>query len=342
MVNNNTTLSEINGVTGAPISPAGGFTGGGLSSPVSIAIDQLNNAWVVNPGYVNFLFGNVVPSTVSEFMSNGTPNPLSPFSGGGLNASTNASPRNIAFDGQGNFWIANAGGTVSKFSDAGVALAANGYTIDSASTAPSGVAVDTGGDLWVSGFYGNNLYKVSTTTGAVEFTSASQANGLEQPYSIAIDSLSNVWLPNYSTNGSNPYVLYGNSISEFSSSGGSTGVYSGGGISGPTGVAIDGAGNVWIADSIGTSYNSPGFITELNNNGTAISPASGYQGGGLFGPEDIAVDLSGNVWVTSLGNNGTASAMIEFLGAGVPTVTPLATAVATQKLGERPDVVLVH
>ncbi|MDP9052291.1 MAG: hypothetical protein M3O31_16460, partial [Acidobacteriota bacterium] len=49
MVNSNSgSVSEMNGVTGAAISPIGGFTGNGLTAPFAIAIDSFGNAWVVN------------------------------------------------------------------------------------------------------------------------------------------------------------------------------------------------------------------------------------------------------------------------------------------------------
>jgi hypothetical protein len=82
----------------------------------------------------------------------------------------------------------------------------------------------------------------------------------------------------------------------------------------------------------------PAGISELNNSGTPISPSTGYIASSLLGAGDIAVDLSGNVWVPITTGTGDASGVgvVEFVGAGSPTITPLATAVATSKLGARP------
>ncbi len=88
--------------------------------------------------------------------------------------------------------------------------------------------------MWVSGFNGNVLSEVNATTGAVLFTSGYTANGLEQPYSIAVDASNNIWLPNQY----DPNTLVGATVSEFNSTGGAVGVYGGGGILGPDGVAI--------------------------------------------------------------------------------------------------------
>lgn len=48
---------------GAPLSPAGGFTGTGLDRPVGIAIDQLGDVWVTNPGdnSVTAFIGATIP-----------------------------------------------------------------------------------------------------------------------------------------------------------------------------------------------------------------------------------------------------------------------------------------
>jgi streptogramin lyase len=327
------TLSKIHGPTGATLSPATGFTGGGLSVPFAIAIDPSNNAWVVNPAtYVNFT--QTAPTSVSKFSSAGTPALGSPFSGGGLAIAPNfntLSPRDIAFDALGNAWIANNTASVTELNGlTGVALSPSaGFPLGSANPNPNGVAVDSAGHVWISGFNGNVLSEVSVATGTVLFTSTYGANGMEQPYSVAIDASNNVWLPNQY----DPNSLVGFTISKFNATGGAVGVYSGGGILGPDGVAVDGGGNIWVSNEI---HNS---ITEMGNNGVAISPSTGYLSAGLFLAADIAVDPSGNVWVPNAAQpvtyaNGTT--VVEFVGAAVPVVTPIATAVATNKLGARP------
>ena len=97
------------------------------------------------------------------------------------------------------------------------------------------------------------------------------------------------------------------------------------------GISIDGAGNIWISDG----PFEPPFevsITELNNSGAALSPSTGFRTSLLSYPFGIAIDGSGNVWVA---DNGGLD-MIEFVGAAVPVVTPLAAGVANKTLGTRP------
>lgn len=68
--------------------------------------------------------------------------------------------------------------------------------------------------------------------------------------------------------------------------------YSGSGIAAPAGLAVDAAGNVWIANAGGTG------VTGLANNGRVLTGAAGETAGGtIFGAQAVAVDRSGNVWV---------------------------------------------
>jgi DNA-binding beta-propeller fold protein YncE len=77
--------------------------------------------------------------------------------------------------------------------------------------------------------------------------------------------------------------------------------YASGGLSGPKGVAVDGGGNVWVANSTGNS------VTKLDNTGAALSTATGFTGS-MSAPSAIAIDASGNAWVTNTGGS-TISAL---------------------------------
>ncbi len=86
-----------------------------------------------------------------------------------------------------------------------------------------------------------------------------------------------------------------------------------GGLYSPGLLAIDGSGNVWVANNSAngsSAYN----IAELNPSGVVISGSSGYTGGGLDKPFGIAISSSGSVWVSNkLGNS-----ISEFNSSGTP------------------------
>jgi ligand-binding sensor domain-containing protein len=55
----------------------------------------------------------------------------------------------------------------------------------------------------------------------------------------------------------------------------------------------------------------------------------------MSGPSQLAIDPSGNVWVTDY-NNGSGNSLTEFIGAAAPVVTPVSVAVKNGQLGSRP------
>jgi hypothetical protein len=83
---------------------------------------------------------------------------------------------------------------------------------------------------------------------------------------------------------------------------------------------------VWTAN-----YNG-GTVSEFSSNGVAISPPTGYFGGGMYGLFGLALDGSGNVWVCSNLN----SRLIELVGGAAPVVTPIVAGVKNNALGTRP------
>jgi streptogramin lyase len=84
----------------------------------------------------------------------------------------------------------------------------------------------------------------------------------------------------------------------------------GGGLSEPTALSVDGAGNIWVA-------NYDDAVSEFSPTGAALSPSDGFRGGGLEESFGLAIDANGNVWVC----NEQSPAAIN---AGLGSVTELA------------------
>ena len=83
-------------------------------------------------------------------------------------------------------------------------------------------------------------------------------------------------------------------------------VFSGGGLNGPSDIAIDHAGHVWVTNTTSSS------LSEFDASGSALSPAGGFTGGGLNAPLGIAIDGDGFVWVS----NQFGSTLSKFDGNG--------------------------
>jgi streptogramin lyase len=67
-------------------------------------------------------------------------------------------------------------------------------------------------------------------------------------------------------------------------------------LSGPTKIAIDAQGSIWVVNHTGSS------VSQFGNTGSALS-SSPYTVGGISLPVDIAIDAVGSAWVTNAGSN---------------------------------------
>ena len=119
------------------------------------------------------------------------------------------SPYGLAFDGSGDLWVSDieastvVGYTPSQLVSSGaptpaVTISANANSID----APSGVAFDASGDLWVTNTSANTLVEFApsqlASSGAPTpaVTISSTGSSLDGPYSLALDAAGDLWVPN--------------------------------------------------------------------------------------------------------------------------------------------------
>jgi hypothetical protein len=119
--------------------------------------------------------------------------------------------------------------------------------------------------------------------------------------------------------------------------------FTGGGVTGPWGISVDGDDNVWVANfgsgkdtggsslvrisefcGTDTSKCPPGLKT-----GDPISPPTGYTSDALQRTTATQIDPSGNVWVTDnwkkvpIPNNPGGDAIVIFVGIAGPVKAPL-------------------
>jgi len=276
---------------------AQGISGFGLSASYGLAVDENDNAWIPNEPSTT-VAGNsvsVVTSSGQSVAGNGG------FASGGLDY-----PTSVTIDTDGSAWVVDYGDShVTHLSSSGQALSGSaGYT-SGLLAFPVAAAVDSSHNLWIANQSGPAVTKM--TSDGSQFTNYNCCDG---PSSLAIDKLGNVWVGNY----------YGNSISEISCAGVVSSVpYVGGGIDHPQGIAIDGAGSVWVANYRGPSLSELAGAS-ASSPGAILSPAGGFgPDAALLEAYAIAVDASGNLWVSTFGSN----TLTEFVGMAVPVKTPL-------------------
>jgi uncharacterized protein (TIGR03437 family) len=237
----------------------------------------------------------------------------------------------IALDSSGNVYFA-ATNCVFKIDHSGMLTvvagnARQGFEGDggpatmAALNTPIGLAVDKPGNVYIADT-GNNRIRMVSTAGTITTIAGLNNSGgysgdggpatfallnLNFASGVAVDSSGNVYFGDMynhrvrriSVSGVISTVA-GNGVAGFSGDGGAATAAQ---LNYPSGVAIDSAGNLYIADRNNTRVrmvNSEGLITTIAGTGT---PGLSGDGGTalnaeLAGPEGVAVDGNGNVYVT--------------------------------------------
>ena len=297
---------------GAVISPAAGYpAAGGL-----LAIDTQGNVWSS---------GN---DALTELTSLGDPVPGSPFGGlpgGGLD---------MAFDAAGNLWVAGANG-LSEWNSLGVELSPAGGFAASGIAGITAIGVDSFSDIWAgNGASPGNFAEFTNPGGGLIANSTQSLSGAVYP-GLAADASGDMW--GASANGVcevSPQAGRGSLLIPKCYGSGNQGPSAGQLLLfNPRGVALDGAGIVWLASQGGGTDPAippsllpiaPGLLSANAPNPLASSSLAA-------GTLQVAIDGAGDVWV--LLADGTVA---EYLGAATPVVTPLALGVQSGRLAAKP------
>ena len=182
----------------------------------------------------------------------------------------------MAVDGSGNLYVTDSlSDTIRKISSSGVVttLAGSANQIGSADGSganalfhfPAGVAVDTSGNLYVADTFNNTIRKitptgvVTTLAGSAEATGSVDGTGMNarfnQPWGVAVDNSGNVYVSDYGNDTIRKITPLG-VVTTLAGSAGQQGSADGIGANAlfdwPAGVAVDGSGTLYVADS----YNS--------------------------------------------------------------------------------------
>ena len=191
----------------------------------------------------------------------------------------------------------NSGGSVPNILSGEVSTFAGSTTVgytDGANTvaqfnAPSGLAFDNNGNLLVADINNKSIRKI-TSTGDVS-TFATTGKAVED---VVVDDGGNVYAANAIDN-TIQKITPGGVVSVFAS-----------GFNLPSGIGIDALGNLFVADQNNNQIKKitpAGVVSIFAGTGTAGS-ANGAKATATFDkPWDVAVDITGNVYVSDQNNN---------------------------------------
>ena len=172
--------------------------------------------------------------------------------------------------------------------------------------------MDSAGNLYIADSDNNVIRKVSGGNISTVVGGAVTKGQLHHPDSIALDAAGNIYIADtlgrriLKFSGTDVAVIAGDQSIGF---GGDNGPATQASLNDPMGVAVDTAGNVYIADT----FNSRIRKIALDGTITTIAGTAGYPGyfgdGGpalqanLFFPHGVAVDSAGNIYIGDTLNN---------------------------------------
>lgn len=280
-----------------------------FNKPWGVAADAAGNVYVAD--YGNNLIRMISPAGV-----------VSTLAGSGQAGSANGTgtaayfnlPSGVAVDALGNVYVADHGNNmIRKISSSGVVS-----TLAGSFNRPTGVAVDTAGNVYVVD-QGSESIRLISPAGVVSTLAGSgqagSANGtgiaasFTTPYGLAVDAEGNVYVADE-----------GNQLIRKISPAGVVSTLAGGGTGdsangagtaaafhNPFGVAVDAAGNVYVADfssNMIRKIDTYGVVSTLAGTGTPGAANSHFPSNDLYiGAGGLALDNVGNVYVADYGNN---------------------------------------
>jgi sugar lactone lactonase YvrE len=315
------TLTDTGAVTG---SPATVVAGAAANVTVTYALEhRVGGLWVANNN------GTLPELASNQLRHSGKPVPAETL------ATAVSGPGGLALDASGNMWVSNfSRDTLLMYTPA--ARNAGGATPPSRvlqSTVLKGsgagaaqLAFDANGNLWVPSCSGGIL---------VEFTAAQLAAGGTQtpfvtitgggivkcPFSLAFDGHGNVWVADAQRS---HIVEY--SAAQLAAGGTPTPVdtigANSGSLHGPTGLAFDASGNLWVSNIPPTNSVVEYTPAQLAAGGAPPPQVIITMPSGAY-PFGIAFDKRGTLWVSDNNHGvmyGLTSAQLTATGAPTPAI----------------------
>ncbi len=316
-------VTTLAGHAGTAGSANGTGTNALFFAPAGVAVDTSTNVYVAD--YGNHIIRKITPAGAVTTLAG------SPGVFGNTNATgTNAlfyQPEGVAVDTLGNVYVADtANSLIRKITGSVVTTLAgstNSGSVNATGTnasfnGPQAVSVDGSGNVYVADT-GNNMVRkitssgaVSTLAGGTNFGSADGTGSSAQfwgPGAVALNGGGNLYVADY-FNGTVRIVTTGGAVTTLA---GSPSNASGDSqetnarFSFPHGLAADNATNIYVADTANHTIrkiSATGVVSTLAGKAGVSGSMDGAAASALFsGPEALASDSAGNLYVADTANN---------------------------------------
>ncbi|MCZ6489303.1 MAG: hypothetical protein O7A06_02090 [Acidobacteria bacterium] len=318
-VNPDGTITTVagNGIMGFT-GDGGQATGTSLNEPRGVVVDSAGNFYIADEG--NNRIRRVDSSgVISTVAGTGFPS---------ITCNTGLfSPTDVDLDASGNLYIANAGafqvcrvdtsGTITTVAGGSLGFSGDGgLATQAALNTAQGVAVDSAGILYIADRFNHRIRQVENgiiTTVAGNGSAGFSGDGglatnamLNMPYSVAVDTVGNLYIAdagNHRIRKVTPEgtitTVAGDGTAGFSGDGNAATDAS---LNFPLGVAVDSAGNIYIAD-IG---NSRIRKVQVGSPSPDLPTVGGVVNGASFGTQPPAAGSIGSIFGTNLASSTLA------------------------------------
>ncbi|MBK9966031.1 MAG: hypothetical protein IPP07_14430 [Holophagales bacterium] len=205
---------------GEQLGDGGPATSARLDAPLGVAVDQIGNVFVADGQQNRVRRIDASTGVITTLAGTGAAG----YSGdGGLaTASTMTRPQDVAVDGSGNLFVSTddgrirrvdgGSGIISTYAGGGSSLGDGGPASQAYLDNPSGLALDTTGNLFVADGWGGRVRKVDAGTKVIQTVAgtdipgfygdggrATQA-GLSLPQGVAVDTAGNLYIADTNAN----------------------------------------------------------------------------------------------------------------------------------------------
>ena len=345
-----------------------------LNYPNGVTVDAAGNLYIADYGNHRIRKVEVSTGIITTVAGNGSQG----YGGDGSVATTASlfNPRTVAVDAAGNLFIADANNQRVRKVDASTGYISTiagtgttGYNGDGEAaaqaslTTPDGVAVDQNGNIFIADTYNNRIRKIDAVTGTISTVAGDGTSGfggdggsatsaiLNTPADLTFDGTGNLYIADSFNQRIRRVDGSTGNINTVAGNGGYG--YSGDGVTavnttlaGPYGIALDAAGNFYIADGdnarVRKVNSSASIISTVAGNGVASYGGDGgaATSASLNAPHYVALDHFGNLYIADAQNGRirkvdvtTATVSFSFVNVGQ---TSSAQIVAVSNVGNIP------
>ena len=330
---------------------AWGYSGDGraaslatIRNPQGVAADNQGNLYIADSVNQVVREVNAITGQISTVVGNGAVGYTG--DGGTATQATLNNPAAVALDGAGNLYVVDQGNNAIRRIDAATqqistvaggglrasgsdGLGDGGQATGALLNGPNDIAVDAAGALYIADSMNGLVRKVDAATGIISViagggtssgidgmgdSGAATNSHLNDPLSVALDTAGNIYIADSGNSMIRRVdavskiitVVAGNGVSGYN---GDLGLATGANLGSPSGVRLDSAGNIYIADKganvIRQVNIASGVIRTIAGTGAArfIGDGGSPINATLASPAGLALDSNGNVYVADLTNN---------------------------------------